>query len=155
MLEPTSSNRQTGSIVKPSLRNAEAVEPTDTNSLPSPPGLTKWLKTADPRQAIFEQEIPINRAWWDRELAEYGFPSDTLVSERPSRAAVFDLADAALKSAHGAERLLWNAIAWGAGKKPRLIRKRIVSVAEDRPRLSELVRQAAVLSADPTQLRHT
>lgn len=85
-------------------------------------------------------------------MAEYGFPSDTLVSEIPSRADVFGLADDALASPRGAEKLLWNAVAWGAGKKPRLIRKRIASVAADRLRLSELMRQAAVLSrTDPVE----
>ena len=59
---------------------------------------------------------------------------------------MFKLAGAAQTSARDAERLLWNAVAWGAGKKPRLSRKRIESVAQDRVRLSELLRQAAVLS---------
>jgi hypothetical protein len=128
------------------------VEATDTTSLPPPPGLSDWVGCVDPQEAIFEQAISINRESWGRELAEHGLPSGTLVSELPTRADVFGLADDALSNARDAERLLWNAVAWGAGKKARLIRKRMMSLAQDRVRLGEVLRQAAVLSrSDPVE----
>ena len=128
------------------LRHSDVVEPTDTTQLTPPVGLGVWLADADPQDVIVHQAIPINREWWDQELERLGLPSGTIVSDRPTRAMVFALAEAAQASAPDAERLLWNAVAWGAGKKPRLIRKRIESLAADRTRLSELLRDAAVVS---------
>jgi hypothetical protein len=122
------------------------VEATDTTQLTSPAGLGDWLTNADPQHVILGHAIPINRSWWDRELGHIGLPSGTVVSENITRAMVFNLAEAAQFNAPDAERLLWNAVAWGAGKKPRLIRKRIESVEADRTRLGELLREAAVLS---------
>jgi hypothetical protein len=108
------------------------------------------LENTDPLHAIFEQAIVINPEWWEKLLIEHGMTADTLVSSSPTRADVFALGDAALSSAHDAEVLLWNAVAWGAGKKPRLIRKRMAAVEQDRPRLPELLREAAVMSrSDP------
>jgi hypothetical protein len=77
----------------------------------------------------------VNPEWWNNELIDRGLPGGPLQvtydsRHRPGigRGALFELA-ATTDSSDGELRLLWHTLAWGGGKRARLMSKRLDSVA--------------------------
>lgn len=119
--------------------------PTDLSRLPVPGPLRELVVTVDVAAYIHGHSVAVNRAWWHTALTAHGFPDD-LLAQRITRGDLFELADAATAGRDGALRLLWNAVAWGSGMKPRLGRARIRAVAADPDHAADLLRTAARLA---------
>jgi len=84
---------------------------------------------------VYDHWIPVNQEWWNSELIDRNLPGGPLQVTYDSgrragisRGALFELA-AMTDSVDGALRLLWHTLAWGGGKRARLMSKRLDSVA--------------------------
>jgi hypothetical protein len=81
--------------------------------------------------------VPVNPEWWNNELPLRDLPGGPLQVSYDSghragisRCALFELAAMNLSS-DGILRLLWHTLAWGGGRKARLMNKRLDSVASN------------------------
>lgn len=98
---------------------------------------------------VYEHWIPVNHEWWNNALTERGLPGgplqvthDSELGPGISRRSLFELA-ATTDSADGALGLLWHTLAWGGGKKVRLMSKRLDSVAANPRGAASALRAAA------------
>jgi hypothetical protein len=78
--------------------------------------------------------IPVNPEWWNKELIDRGLPGgplqvtyDSRHGPGISRGALFELAAATDRSDRDL-RLLWHTLAWGGGRRARLMSKRLDGV---------------------------
>lgn len=101
------------------------------------------------RDRVFEHWVPVNPEWWNKALLDRRLPGGPLQvtydsRHRPgiSRGALFKLA-AVTGSSDAELRLLWHALAWGGGKRPRLMSKRLDTVAADPEGAVSALRAAA------------
>lgn len=123
---------------------------TNTDSLGPPTGLDAWIETTGTREVIHNQGFQIPREWWMSALEVAGRPTDQFPADVVTRDSLFDMASGADSDPVAAERLLWNSVAWGLGKRKRLVKKRIASFAADPEALSAALVEAARLSkTDP------
>lgn len=99
---------------------------------------------------IYEHWIPVNPEWWNSQLTVRDLPGGPLqvtldAGNRAgiSRGALFELASMA-DSSDGVLQLLWHTLAWGGGKRARLMSKRLDSVAANPEGAASALRSAAV-----------
>lgn len=118
--------------------------------LPLPNDLVSAL--GRPREGrVHEHWVGVNPDWWNNELRDRGLAGRPLLvtydsSHRPgiSRGGLFELAAAAADCSDDALRLLWHTLAWGGGKRARLMSKRLDSVAANPEGAASALRAAAV-----------
>ncbi len=103
------------------------------------------LAAVDIDEWINNQAITVDRRWWTDTLDAYGL-RNALVGDTICRGDIFGLAEKAAEEPEAALALLWNAVAWGSGKRNRNNSKRVASVAGDPTRAGELLMEAAALS---------
>lgn len=136
--------------------------PTDLSALAPPARCRDWLLTADPRAQIVDHAITVDLTWWNRSLRARGLPGGPVVGTdeagrvvdhglaRITRGDLFTLAAAQDDSPAAALTLLWHVLAWGAGRKVRLVHQRMDAIAGDRSSAALGLRTAAALShTDP------
>lgn len=97
---------------------------------------------------VHEQWIGVNPRWWDDALMSRGLPGgplrvtyDSNGRAGISRAAIFELADA--MTPEEVLRLLFHSLAWGGGRRARLMSKRLDSISADHDRAVEALSAAA------------
>jgi hypothetical protein len=111
---------------------------------------------------VYEHWVPVNPEWWNNELIDRGPPGGPLQvtydsRHRPGirRGALFELA-ATTDSSDGELRLLWHTLAWGGGKRARLMSKRLDSVAANPEGAASALRTAvANAQASPVDAYET
>jgi hypothetical protein len=127
---------------------------TDTTKLPVPtdPDVNAPVRAT----TVADQWISVPGEWWNGELDRLRLPARPLElsvqDERQglSRRDVWRHADAALADDEALLGLLLHSLAWGAGHRLRLCRKRLESVADDVAATVAVLRQAAEISrSDP------
>ncbi|WP_173079140.1 8-oxoguanine DNA glycosylase OGG fold protein [Phytohabitans rumicis] len=104
------------------------------------------------RTCLIHQKITIEPSWWAAKLAQYNAPGGPLqhTDRHLTRANVWTHTRGAANDELVAARLLWHALAWGTGTRPRHCRRRIRSVAADpAATLATLQRAAALAATDP------
>jgi hypothetical protein len=114
------------------------------------------------RNRVFEHWIPVNPEWWNRALLDRRLPGGPLQvtydsRHRPgiTRGALFELA-AMTDTADAELRLLWHTLAWGGGKRLRLMSKRLDTVAADPEGAAGTLRAAAAkASSSPADAYET
>lgn len=119
---------------------------TDLSTLPSP------VTVLPSRDDVGGQRIGVPVAWWNDGLARRGLPGGPLAAADGtlSREEVWRLAPGAAEDDRVALRLLWHALAWGAGSRLRMCGVRMNAVAEDLGGAGKLLREAAGLAgSDP------
>ena len=123
---------------------------TDLSALPPPKG-----PYGDRTNDVALQAVSVPSGWWRRALDEDDRPPQLrgdAATTLLTRQEVWELAADAKDSAAGARRLLWAAVAWGAGHRLRLCLKRIEAVRLDRDGIGERLREAAALvGRDPVR----
>ncbi|MEV0539705.1 hypothetical protein [Nocardia salmonicida] len=135
---------------------------TDLSAVELPNECRAWVASADPQQLIVEHAITVNLAWWNDSLRSRGLPGSPVIGTNESgtrvdygrakitRGDVFRLAGTIEDSPEDRLRLLWHALAWGAGGHVRLVHKRMDAVARDRSRIALRLGAAAAASrTDP------
>ncbi len=105
--------------------------------------------SSDSRQSrITNHAIDVDVSWWNDAIDHYGVSGGPITVVRDGQQAqngvgkltrgdVFKLADAATASRDGALSLMWHSLAWGAGPKRRLCKKRIESIGTDEHRFAD------------------
>lgn len=118
--------------------------PTDLSTLGPPAGCRDWLLTADPQAQIVDHAISVDLTWWNQSLQARALPGGPVVGTdmhgqvvdhglaRITRGDLFALVAAQDDSPAAALTLLWRVLAWGAGRKVRLIHQRMDAIAGDR-----------------------
>jgi hypothetical protein len=102
------------------------------------------------RQTAVTKRLDVNAIWWDRQLVRLRLPGGPLLGATLSRTDLWGLAAGAADDDEAALRLLWHALAWGAGLKLRQCRKRLEFIADNPGPAAQKLRQAASLStSDP------
>lgn len=101
------------------------------------------------RVRVYDHSIPVSPGWWTNALARRRLPGGPLEATydsehgaQISRRTIFELA-ARTDSPDGVLRLLWHTLAWGGGRKARLMSKRLDSVAANPERAVSALRDAA------------
>jgi hypothetical protein len=119
--------------------------------LPFPDDLVNAL--GQPRSVrVYEHWVPVNPEWWNNELTLRDLPGgpmrvsyDSGHRAGNSRCALFKLA-AMNPSSDGILRLLWHTLAWGGGRKARLMNRRLDKVASN-PEFAVSALRAAAAAA--------
>lgn len=123
---------------------------TDLSRLDLPEGVVAEL--AVPREeSVPTHAVPVNRAWWDAALREFGLPGGPVVPDGEgtlSRSFVFGLGGAVGEASSDEEVLsfLWHVLAWGS--RGRNNRRRLRSIAELMPEAADLLRQACIAARE-------
>lgn len=98
-------------------------------------------------QSVCVHAVPVNSAWWQAALAQYGLPGGPVTpdSDREqtlSRGRVFSLGGAVNEATSDQDvlRFLWHVLAWGS--RGRNNRRRLMSVAELMPEAADVLRRA-------------
>lgn len=127
---------------------------TDTTLLPVPTDAAN-LSTGS-YQRLADQFVPVPARWWDAELDRAGVPGGPLQmswqgnTQGLTRTDLWRVGAGAADDGEVALRLLWHALAWGAGRYLRQCRKRVEAVAADVNRAQEILQSTARLaSVDP------
>lgn len=106
---------------------------TDPESCPLPAGLIEHLQRT-PRSTVTSQAIDIPAGWWNEHLSARSLPGGPVEPDPGTtvltRASVFRLAAEAREDPAAALRLLWHALAWGAGHRLRQCDRRIDAIGE-------------------------
>lgn len=100
-------------------------------------------------RAIDDHAILVNARWWGEALTTAGVPGSPLRTQSSSAGPIITRSDVfLLAGAADADvlRMLWHALAWGGGRRVRLMRKRIESVARDTPRAVDVLARAIDLA---------
>lgn len=115
-----------------------SLAPTDLSTL-APPTVA-----VPSRDVVRQQRIRVPLTWWNTELARRGLPGGPLTTtERTlTREEVWRFA-AAAEDDEAALRLLWHALAWGAGSRLRMCAVRLDAVAEDITAAGQVLSKAA------------
>lgn len=121
------------------------MEATPLTEIHLPDHAVTELAAVDVDEWINNQVIPVDRQWWTDALGANGL-RDALVGDTICRGDIFGLAEKAAAAPDATLTLLWNALAWGSGTKPRNNKKRIASVADNPAHACELLMEAAALS---------
>ncbi|GAA1365580.1 hypothetical protein GCM10009596_29840 [Arthrobacter rhombi] len=121
-----------------------------TREYRAPQELLEHLEKFD-RAIVHNHEVPVNTAWWDGRLgSEAVAPGSARPQGAIRRSDLFELAH---DDGHDdwAERLLWNALAWGTGTRSRNNGQRILSV-QSSPDARQILQDAAAASRnDPDE----
>jgi hypothetical protein len=129
----------------PVLPQSASMEATPLTEIHLPDHAATELAAVNVDEWIDSQAIPVDHEWWADELDAHGL-NDPLIGNTIRRGDIFGLAEKAAEGPEAALALLWNAVAWGSGKRNRNNSKRIASVAGDPARASGLLMGAAELS---------
>jgi hypothetical protein len=110
------------------------------------------LGAIPPRHSVAEQCIKIPASWWKTRLAEHDAPGGQFQDNNGhlTRADVWRHGSTAADDGDAAATLLWHALAWGTGAKPRHCRRRVSAVSRTRDTTLNLLAEAAALAkSDP------
>ncbi len=134
---------------------------TDLSTLKFPVEAVIWFAAHNPVLEISAHSVEVNLNWWNDSLGRFGLPGGPLQGydeeghststghARISRQQIFELARGCDEDPVLAQRMLWHALAWGSGLKPRMNHRRMRSV-EELPAAGPLLVEAARLSkVDP------
>lgn len=97
---------------------------------------------------VHAQSVPVNSAWWEARLdpRSLALHSPVWPGGEIRRSDLFALAENQ-EDEYWAERLLWNTLAWGTGRRARNNGQRIKSVTGN-PEARKILQDAALASRD-------
>lgn len=161
---PTGSSTACSSATEGDLgATITSVIATDLSTVRLPDAARGWFAAHHPDREIFRHSVPVNLTWWNDGLDRYDLSGGPLRGidgagrltstghAKISRQQIFDLAVGCDEDPVAAQRMLWHAVAWGSGLKPRLNHRRMQSV-HDLPASGELLMEAARLATvDPVE----
>lgn len=128
-----------------------SAELTDTTSLPLPCGIEPLT---DRTMSVGHQAVTVPATWWNHHLAKLNLPGSPLqvnADGQLTRELVWRHAAGAADDDEAALRLLWHALAWGAGFRLRQCRRRLTAIAGDQRAATQALRHAAGLAATEPQ----